>query len=289
MKRLSLDGLFWVGAALAAVSVGLAAGPLPWRLAGESGLPRPAAAPDEPTAAAPVSLDAVLALAPFGRVAAPEAPAAPAQETALGLTLHGVVIAGAAGGSSAIVSGPSGPARSYMEGQAITDAATLTGVARDHVVLDVGGRREILSFPETRAAGTRRSGDAGANALRALVTGGGSNAASGASAPAADASANDPDAVIARYRERIRQNPQTVLDDLGLVATEAGYEIASDPSSGVRRAGLQPGDLVAKVNGQQVGNIETDRRFFDEVAASGRARIEVLRDGQRIVMTFPLR
>ena len=56
--------------------------------------------------------------------------------------------------------------------------------------------------------------------------------------------------------------PSGSSDDLGLVATEAGYEVGAEPAEPARRAGLEPGDLVAKVNGQQLGDIGRDRRFF---------------------------
>lgn len=275
-----LGRLFWPLVAIAAVSVGLAAGPLPWRLAGESGLPRPPPAGAERAAAEPVSLDPILSLGPFGRVVNEAAPAPAAEETDLGLTLHGVVISATPDLSSAIISSEAQPARTYRVGQTIVAEAVLVEVHGEQVVLDVGGRRETLSFPESRSARPR---DRGVSALQALVHG------QSSAAPAAAAAATDPEAIIARYRERITANPQQVLDGLGLVATEAGYEIGGDAPASVRRAGLQPGDVVAKVNGQQVGEVESDRRLFDEVAASGRARLEVLRGGQRIVMSFPLR
>ncbi len=273
--------LVWAAVALAAVSVGWAAGPLLWRFAGESGLPAPPPAVLGVSETAPVSVEPVLALAPFGHLALPAAPAE-AVETDLGLTLHGVVIAARPVASSAIISGPSGPARAYGVGQNITPAATLAEVGSDRVVLDVNGRRETLSFPEQRR---RSGGDSGVAALRALVTGTGDAPAP----PPPPASGVDPEAMIAEYRERIRANPQTVLDGLGLEASDRGYRVGDAASAGLRRAGLRPGDVVAGVNGQQVGNIERDRDLFDEVAASGRARIEVLRDGKRIVMSFPLR
>lgn len=274
MKLRATATLFWLTAALAAVSVGLAAGPLAWRFAGESGLPPPPAAGPEAPRAAAASIDPILALSPFGRLAR-AAPAAPVEETDLGLTLNGVVIGGAGGASRAIVTGPEGPAASYAVGQEVAPGAILAEVRADQVVLLVDGARETLSFPERRDA----SGG-GVAALRALV---------GAPAATPGADSTDPEAVIARYRERIAANPQTVLDGLGLTATPEGYQVGASASAGVRQAGLRPGDVVAKVNGQQVGNIELDRRFFDAVAASGRARIEVVRDGQTVVMSFPLR
>lgn len=284
MRRPGAGALVWIATALAAISIGLHAGPLPWRFAGDSGLPAPAIVAATADEGDPVSIEPILALAPFGRLAPAPAPETPVEETALGLTLHGVVIATDAARSSAIISSGEVPARSYQVGEVVAEAATLIEVQGDHVVIEVAGRRETLSFPEIRSATGRSGGDRGVAALRALVTGNG-----GAANAPAETPRNDPEAVIARYRERIQANPQTVLDGLGLEATAQGYRIGETASNGVRRAGLQPGDVVEKVNGQQVGNIERDRDLFDAVAASGRARIEVLRDGQRVVMSFPLR
>ena len=352
MRRARVGWLVWLGAALAAISVGLAAAPLPRRFDGESGLPRPAPVTLEAAAETPASLDSILALRPFGRIARPAEPAPAAQETELGLTLHGVLIAAAPAASRAIVSGPSEPARSYAVGQTIAEAATLVEVGRDRVVLDVGGRRETLSFPKTSGAGGASSAEAdedeeestdgdegvdgdadedarpsggGLDALRALISD--RPAATPRAAEPTDDDDPEPDeleaddletddldpddlgfddfdpaesefadpgadddleAVVARYRGRIRDDPQRVLDDLGIVAGEAGYEVGAEPATLLRRAGLEPGDLIAKVNGQQIGDVGRDRSFFDVVVASGRARVEVVRDGQRIVLSFPL-
>lgn len=93
---------------------------------------------------------------------------------------------------------------------------------------------------------------------------------------------------IELWRERIRANPQEVLDTIGLIPTENGYRIAEEHDSGVGLAGLRAGDVVTSVNGQVVGDVERDRELFDDVAASGLARIEVQRDGSTVVMSFPL-
>jgi general secretion pathway protein C len=57
----------------------------------------------------------------------------------------------------------------------------------------------------------------------------------------------------------------------------------------VRDAGFRAGDVITRVNGQKVGDISVDQRYFDDVVLSGRARVEVLRDGQSIILSFPLR
>jgi general secretion pathway protein C len=149
-----------------------------------------------------------------------------------------------------------------------------------------------VSFPGTEgpADAPPEQDLAGLGRLQALV------ASQTAGAETADAPEDDQDSgpetpqdYIDMWRERIRQNPAEVLDSIGLIPTDEGYRIADDHDSGVGRAGLLAGDLVTRVNGQTVGDVDSDRRLYDEVAASGLAQIEIERDGRLISMSFPLR
>ena len=149
MRFPAAETLIWPAVILAVASIGLAAVPLAWRLAGESGLPPPAPVSRQGAAPEPVSLESILGLSPFGRLAHPATDEAPVTETTLGLTLHGVAIAAKPERSSAIVSVDAEPARVYLVGAAITEAATLEAVFGDHVVLRVNGNPETLSFPES--------------------------------------------------------------------------------------------------------------------------------------------
>lgn len=279
----------WLAAGLAAVSIGLAATPLPRRFAGDSGLPPPPAATSESPAGTEVPIDPILALAPFGRTVG--ADASPSGETPLGLTLHGVVIAGQGQASRAILSGPAGPARAYAVGAEVAPGTILAAAEADRVTLATGDRRETLGFPQRRAAeATAAEPESGVDALRALVTGSEDEDEDVSDpVPAPAATEPTPEDAVAGYRNRIRDDPQALLDDLGVVATDAGYEVAEDASDTLLRIGLEPGDLVVMVNGQQVGNIDQDRDLFDEVTATDRARVEVARDGQAVVLTLPIR
>jgi general secretion pathway protein C len=102
------------------------------------------------------------------------------------------------------------------------------------------------------------------------------------------AESEDARATLATYGDRFRDDPQAVLDEFGLLATAEGYQVTDAASDPVLRAGLLPGDLVATVNGQQVGNIQRDLNLFDEITAAGHARVEVVRDGRRMTLSFPL-
>jgi general secretion pathway protein C len=269
----------WAFAALMTVSLGLSAGQVFWRLSGDENRAPAAARQPQPTDAPRFDLAPILAFLPFGSSVQQTPVQEVAGETSLGLALLGVTISVPASGSRAIISGGDGPARGYFVGEIITASASLSAIEPDHVVLNVGGRLETLSFTKSGAAATPTNG--GPN-LRNLIP-----SANPADAPSA--TSNDPDAVIARYRAAINLDAQGVMNRLGLEITDQGYRITSAASAGVRQAGFKAGDVVTTVNGQKVGDMAADQRYFDEVAASGRARVELLRDGQTIVMSFPLR
>lgn len=268
--------VFWLVAGLAAISLGIAAGPVVWHILGQveggAATLSAQASPAPPTGdAAPADIAAIIAFAPFGSAAPVAAPAPltiPA--TQLGLTLLGLTIATPASASRAIIGGGDQPVANYTVGDVIAPAVILSEVRSDHVILLVSGAPEALFFANST------SGTAQAATLIPII-------ADGPSDP------TNPDAVIAYYRDEILQNPQAVLDRLGLQATADGYLISDAADPDVRSAGFQPGDLVTRVNGQAVGDIASDQVYFDDIAASGRATVEVQRAGQIITMTFPLR
>jgi general secretion pathway protein C len=266
----------WTAAALTAISLGIAAAPVVWHLLGEVDINAPALsaqAAELPRGRAPIAdVTPILRFAPFGSVALPSAPElTEVPATQLGLTLLGLTIADPATASRAIIAGGDAPVASYAVGGTITGTVTLAGVRPDHVILMVNGAPEALFF-------ARIPGDFAAQPT-ILV-------------PIANAGPPDPtnpDSVIAWYRDQVLQNPQSVMDNLGVQATPDGYLVASSADPDVLQAGFQPGDLVTRVNGQSVGDVARDQIYFDEIAASGRATVEVQRAGQIITMTFPLR
>ena len=279
MKRRVPAVIFWSVAIATAISLGFSAGPVFWRVTGDTGQSTVASATDK--AAQDMSrldLGPIIDFAPFGSIVTAEETPSVAGETSLGLTLLGVTIGNPVSASRAIIRGADREIQSYGIGANVTATAQLAEVNKGFVVLKVENRLETLSFASREAAATApRSGPDLCNMIPRSTN-----------AAPAPATSNAPDAVIARYRAAIHQDAQGVMNRLGLEQSERGYRISANASSGVRQAGFRPGDVVTVVNGQQVGDIDTDRRFFDEVAASGRARVELERDGQTIIMTFPL-
>lgn len=260
-----------------------AAGPA-WHGAGFIAIdvpPVPQRAP-APATAAPLDLTPITALRPFGAVNQPEPEQQAPQLTDLNLVLQGVAVNPDPARSFALIA-DAGVTRSYRPDQPINDRATLTQVFATYVTLDVDGREEILSFPLTTIV-QQPSEPTLADRLEGLLT---------TADPPIDigetAKPETTEDYIELWRERIRRNPGEVLDAIGLIPSENGYIISENHDSGVALAGLKTGDVVTSVNGQAVGNVDKDSKYYDEVAASGQARIELLRNGKPIVMSFPLR
>ncbi len=250
------------------VSVGLAAGPVTWHVLGRDDGRRAVAAVVAAPAEPPVDLAPLRQFAPFGiRVPSGGVPGDP---TALGLQLRGVMLARPAAASIALISAAGAPPKGFSVGATLPGGAILDSVEFDLVVLRVNGRLVTLALPvkpgAQSAAGT---------------------ATASATAPVRPVAAAGPTGPIEAYRDRA-QDPLSLLGTLGATAGADGYRIGPSPSDDLKRAGLQPGDIVEKVNGEAVGDPAHDRALFDQAVVSGKMRVDVVRDGKHIALSFPL-
>ncbi len=256
---------------LAAVSLWLAAGPLITRVLGQPSAM--ASGPDLPVVQAPseaVDLGPVLDFAPFGLAEGSPTVAQPVGADAQ-LVLMGITMAQPQGKSRAIISGGDMPTANFGIGEAIMADVVLTGIFDDHVTVSWGGQDRTLDF-ESGA-----DGDVSAEPVAFQAD------------PPADQDATDGDAVLGRYRAEIQEDAAGLLARLGLEATDQGYLLTEAASDEVLQAGLLPGDVISAVNGQPLGDPDSDPALFDEVAAIGRANLSVTRDGTTLLMTFPLK
>ena len=274
-------------------SLGIAAGPVFWYVMGQtSDKTAEVIFAVKSTSVAPASVDLVsaVALAPFGSAEQKQQTPQTPEVTTLDLALRGILLQTDPSLSFALISTDGNTLR-YRTGDSIAGKAVLMKIDDRHVVLDVNGTRQILGFPnadmaDLSVAQTPAEPTALSNLDRlqaALSVGSGSIEIKDPPPP------QTTEDYISMWRERIIRNPNQVLGEIGLLATVKGYIVDETHDPGVKLAGLKAGDRVARVNGQTVGNIEKDRKFFDEVAASGVARLEVVRDDKTFVLSFPLR
>lgn len=249
-----------------AVSVAVAALPVVSRYAAADQVWTAATTP-APAAPNPrLDLAPILDFAPFGRAATPvTTDAAPSL-----LTLQGVSVSPDQNASRAIIAGGIGDSTSYRIGDQLSEGATLTEIASDHVTVTTANGPERLDFPHLASAtATETSSDPTFSAkLQNLIP---------AAAPVAQS--------LTTLRDQLKLNPQALLDQYGITATAGGYQIND---AALANFGVLAGDLITHINGQKVGDITADRGFLDEVAAAGAATLIAQRAGQPVTLQVTL-
>lgn len=234
---------------------------------------------------------AILALAPFGTAISPQAPQQRATAIKIDVLLRGVLLDPDPTQSRAFLL-TAGSTKAYGMGDEVQSAELVainadTITLRSETGLHVVGFNGLVDGTESempdQSEPVEDPNDPFARLAAALVPGNGSIDLR--PAPPAETT----DEYINLWRDRISQNPQAAMDTIGVEVVENGYRIKPDPNIGVTLAGLRPGDVVTKLNGQTVGDLASDRQLYDQVAASGIARLEVFRDGKALLLTFPLR
>lgn len=240
---------------------------------------------------APRNLASISALALFGQSIEQEMPAeTDTSRTSLGISLHGVLIDPDPMRSRAFVRS-GGVVGVYRVGDEI-EASELISVGTETITVLLGDDQVVIGFE-----GLLGSSEGGLSASDTSVPKETSFSRLAAAIVPGQGSIDlrDPpppettEDYIDLWRDRITRNPQDAMNRVGIELVENGYRVRTDPNIGVTLAGLRPGDVITSLNGQSVGDMEQDRILYDDVAAAGIARLEVVRDGQTMLLTFPLR
>ena len=243
--------------------------------------------------ATPTNVGAIAALAPFGSpVSARVQDGQGTTPARLNIALRGVLLDSDPARSRAFLH-VDGDIGVYRLGDDV-QSAELVRIETETIALKSGADIVVVGFDgvetgpassteQIAEAATDSANDPFARLSAALVAGQGSVDLRDAPPP------ETTDDYINLWRDRISRNPQVAMKAVGVELVENGYRIKADPNIGVTLAGLRAGDVIAGLNGRSIGDLDRDRKLYDEVAAAGIARLEVIRDGQSLLLTFPLR
>lgn len=271
-----------------------------------------------PSARPALDLNAILERNLFG--AAGERPmsvvqtSAPTVATQLPLDLLGVFVADSTENSAAIISQRGRPGLLYAVGADVPGNARLVEVHPNHVVLRRAGTHETLHFPTGSAALAARRNlpeplpdpvyteqmpeetyyeEPYEEPYQETYQEPEEVPYQEQPAPMEEQAMPTPQQLMDEYRERIEEEPEALLDELGVTAvgdgTAEGYligDLAQSPY--LSHTGLQPGDVVLSVNGRPVGNPDQDRAEIQSVLAQGTARLEIQRGTRRFFVTASL-
>ena len=241
----------------------------------------------------------------FGRVRETGTPQiVDAPETKLNLELQGVFISQNETASSAIVSEKNKAGELFHIGDSLPGNAVLSAVFNDHILIRRGSRTEKLMFsdsnlrPHTSSSTPRLNGRRNTSAVtnrlqqvRERIAQRTRNA--GRPVASHRASGSPLRIYMDKNRDKIQQDPQAVLAELGISPVSEGnakgYRLSGSVSqTSLMQAGLQQGDIILSVNGKAVGDVMSDGAFIDQAMASKRVRVEVQRGARRFFLTVPI-
>ncbi len=102
----------------------------------------------------------------------------------------------------------------------------------------------------------------------------------------AQAPANNQQNVLGQAIDKIQENRDQYLKNLGVSTSGGeGYQVTDQTPAALRnKLGLKSGDRILSLNGQAVGQGQTDVQLLEQVKKEGKVKIEVKRGDQ--VMTF---
>mgnify|MGYP000103043927 CR=1 FL=1 len=202
--------------------------------------------------------------------------------TPLRLELRGVLYSSDPAVARAIVMDESHKEDFYSVEKPLPGGAILKEIQPDRIVLERGGRLEVLLLPRDQiegeggiVGGTPTAG--GRNALT-------SNAEDPNGSPAAEA--GNPGAGLRQVRDQLLTDPQSLM---GLLQAQpeseagkiVGYKLgeAQDPAM-LRRFGLRHGDIVTAVNGVQLDGPTRLPELLQMLPNASEVRIEFKRRGR---------
>ncbi|KIN71067.1 type II secretion system protein N [Sulfitobacter guttiformis] len=288
MLSLLLVAVFFASATYAVLQ-------LVWHRAGHTSVMPLAVVTPEVAAAQALTrdVDSIVALAPFGQVISlAQTATEPVARTSVNLALRGVLVDPDPAQSRAFIL-VDGSTSVFSVGDDV-EQTELVAINADTITLKSGDELIVLGFSgvlgapgstqvQTDQAPVDETGDPFARLAAALIPGNGSIDLRDAPPP------ETTEEYINQWRDRITQNPQAAMESVGVELVENGYRVKTDPDIGVTLAGLKAGDVITRLNGQTVGDLDSDKLLYDEVAAAGIARLEVVRNGQALLLSFPLR
>jgi len=204
--------------------------------------------------------------------------------TRLNLKLVGVYAAKPAERALAIISANGKPEEVYRVGETITGRARLKEVLQTEIVIDNGGRAEIVKLPEDVASTGRNPGLG--NLPTGVVQSSQNFNQSGGEIALPDAPGD--------IRNMLAKNPGMINRLVSAVPYREngqilGYRLTPKQSGSIlEQNGILPGDVVTRVNGIAVVNQKNGIRAIRKLVKASSVDLTILRDGVEIPISIPL-
>jgi general secretion pathway protein C len=209
--------------------------------------------------------------------AADAAPIGPTSNTS-GIRLKGVFAVDGKTLSAAIVN-IGGRDLSVRVGDSISEGVKLVDVRPSEIVISRGGVRQTIPLDHMSAANTAAASSSASNkgaaqpSFRLNVTQASRNSYS-----------------LSRTElNSVLQDPNQINFLGNIVAAGGGVQVKDAPSGSLaQKLGLQPGDIIATINGQPVTGPGDLARFYGQFGSTNSIRAEVRRGGAAMLLTYSI-
>jgi general secretion pathway protein C len=213
-------------------------------------------------------------LAAVAKLFGASAPSATASASTSGLRLKGVIAPDAGPAASAIFSTGSGKDLAVYMDREVQPGVKLVEVKPDHVVVARAGVRERIDLEARRAGATASTPGARVVGFKINVARAGANNYS-LSRRELDDALRDP-------------NQLGYLGQIGM-PPGGGVRMESAPSGSLAaKLGLQPGDVIRKVNGQNVASAGDLARLYTQFATTSQVQAEVQRGSSIVQLSYAI-
>lgn len=211
-------------------------------------------------------------LAAIARLFGADAPGSPGNSVD-GLVLKGVVAPTPGTAASAIFAPRAGKDISIFIGDDVRPGVKLVEVDPDHVIVSRGGVRERIDLAVAHSSGASRK----------------SSPSRGFHIDVARTGTNQYSLSRLQLDQALRDPSQ--LQYLGQIAMPPGGGVrmeAAPPGSLAAKLGLQPGDVIRKVNGQPVASTGDLARLYQEFATLHQVQAEVRRGNTTLELAYQI-
>ena len=200
---------------------------------------------------------------------------APAGATAADLRLKGVIAPTPGTAASAIFSTGAGrDIAVYVDGE-VKPGVKLVEVDPDHVIVSRAGERERIDLEARRSAPSPSAAGRGAPGFRLNVARSGSNNYT-LSRKELDQALRDPGQL-------------NYLGQIGFSANGGGVRMDAAPNGSLaQKLGLQPGDVIRKVNGQSIASSGDLARLYQQFATLSLVQAEVQRGSATVQLSYAI-
>ena len=213
-------------------------------------------------------------LAAVARLFGAAPPGASTATSASGLRLKGVIAPTPGVEASAIFSSGAGKDIAVYIDREVQPGVKLVEVNPDHVMVSRGGVRERIDLEVARAAASATRPGARTQGFKLNVARSGANNYS-LSRKELDEALRDP-------------NQLNYLGQIG-VPPKGGVRMdAAPPNSLAQKLGLQPGDVIKKVNGQAVASTGDLARLYTQFSSLSMVQAEVQRGTATVVLSYSI-